>query len=538
MFISENWSFILFWTYVIISLIILVVSTVMTVFQIRIDRKNGQEVLLKLVLLSQVNSSKIYKFRFYFAVFLNIITNSFSWPSLIVNSLLCSKYFIRLNSSTKLINEALQKIHPYELLQSIVIFLITLVVFCLSYVFSMYAYSIKFFMLITIFPFSWLLMYVISPIELVNKIRSSLLSPYLQFLIIALSMFFILFLSFFSFYYKNQITFENILELLNNILSFGIMKKTFQGYSFGLFDYYVATNGLLYYFVILRVIIRIKEFIRNDKDYLILAHSFSIIGKFNTANYWIEKVQKSDQNKLSMKAIIFLGLNKIDYALDYAKKSITLSSNINNDSLYIYLINISYLYLIPKNSYYHLLNLLIQKRKDEHIALVIMWLTDRYEFDEIVRESNLLEEIDYLPITYSLILYEKEMYIEAFKLIKNITPKTPFEEIVTQVLQFWYIVFNPQTSRNEERQFLNVWINNNLNSFTKLFDTLEDHIEKNISILYLSMVAKITEESLYDRYEEVYFTLNSIRKKLYESIETKDEKQFIESFFKNFDRIW
>lgn len=241
-------------------------------------------------------------------------------------------------------------------------------------------------------------------------------------------------------------------------------------------DVLLSVATLLFYFVLLRSILRFKEFARKDDDYASIAHILTTRGRYQEALGQLQKIRVMSATHESYKIGPNLGLGRIDRAYAMAERWLQSqddSLTVSPEAVYSALIMTAIAnYSLPTKSMIAMLEG-AQKSKcvDSMMASAVMALAslDQLTPAECRMAFTAGTETQY-PLTHAMILVCEENHSEALEMLDHSTSTVPSDQLMKMTYLLLFGMPAKIQQGEDPGQLAKDWIAANFDHYRALCD--------------------------------------------------------------------
>jgi hypothetical protein len=273
-------------------------------------------------------------------------------------------------------------------------------------------------------------------------------------------------------------------------------------------------TGLLFFLTLLDAILHWGEFVRSDEDFRVIACKQLLLGRYNAALSWFDRIKLMTVNDLALKAGAYLGLNQIERAIDFLKRALSArgeSESLENKAV-IMLLSTSVNLLVPEPV---IVKVIARYLKSDGPDWLLAMLAYTLVTQKCLREATLDHLLknpdldDKYPLTHATNLIIRKEYAEAANHLAPRTSSEPIEEIVRRV---WILYAGsiPMENKEEGVQFLNGWAEENLDNITAFSKNLSDDDQRQTAVGLLRMVQVISQRFDAGYEEQCGYIINEI----------------------------
>ena len=360
--------------------------------------------------------------------------------------------------------------------------------------------------------------YIVDSTSLPTKLRRNLANPYLVFVFILVCDLASLVLSFVIVVTGNPpdlIARAEILDTAKRLFAFRDVLRVFWGESVTWLDAVVSAVGILFYVALFSVILKYKDFERNDSDKLFRAEMQIALGKFVEAMRSLDLMSDKSSRSTALEVAALLGLNQFDRARQKALLFLQLrGGSTTSDEQLLLMIGAIVIAEIPENVR----------------SSLFLWATEHGVSDVLLYDSvgviaaggatlttkmrSVIEhKSDSYPLTCALLRAAADEREGAMALAAQVKPGSEIEEIVRLCLLLRLALADPITSEEADSEKLGAWLNSELVTINGLIQGLHESIHIAIAYAQLAIVRVEANKLLPSREQEVLFLGQLLRAK-------------------------
>ncbi|MCG2784915.1 MAG: hypothetical protein L6461_07385 [Anaerolineae bacterium] len=364
-----------------------------------------------------------------------------------------------------------------------------------------------------------LLGHCISSEELSERLKKSLVNPYVNFLLIAGGIFSITILSLSGYIYGLQnISPGILLQVARQLLDFSWLSKIedILGNRLMPNDYFIGVSSILLGIAGLTSIFSWKEFRRTNEDYHSIAHKLLIMGKYNDALKWLDKIKSPQVETSQLQVVAYIGVNQIDKAKDILAE---LNKGCNEEEIYKLLIEKAYLYSFNPRIIGTLIDSYIDEQPNETELLIMLinlmpnmfiGLSPKEKAQEFVNLLEKKEAQKEYPLVYADMLRKAVRFDEARAILLALPEYNDSARNAIRRLSLLYInLLNPEQS-------IETWMDEHADVFIRQAAEVADKgnsSDKAAIFILLMPIEKILKEELsHERSEEFSYILSQLQK--------------------------
>lgn len=549
--IRPYWQEVLFYTYISIGILLGFVTIISNLVIIK-KKATNKHVLLKEIIKVFGDKNPIRRIRSFLDSLLEFFWSLTAWPANFYREIyqiyrnFKHKHFLSpLKTSFSKIDftsfKAESSLTSYDLVTAITILVNILIVYSINYLLSTpWSYSIPFLLIMVVHILCRHLTYAISSITLPQKLRQTYGNPYLRFVAIGLTDLLILLLSFaliISIENSIPMTFTLFKQVAMEMLKFKRIQNITDFRNIAFIEIIISMAGILYYFTLLKAMIRFKEFKRIDDDYRIFAVKFIFAGKFDKSLNYLKKVQRININDFAIKIACLVGINQINKAFDSAENYLKISEEqATKDDVFSFVLESTTLYNVPKEYYLNAIKRGISSSISEsRLYSIISTALKKFDPPPYEDFENLFKNPkikDSYPLSYSDILISLGRYKEAFTIISKIDPKSDVDRLIHHLL--WIILQGQISEMAHSQKIIEIFfLEFRLTEIFKIarrFSFSADW-EKSFVFTILMSVLVIVKELAPNREQECHNIMKEIKNSLKDSTLAKKKIEFLEKMF-------
>lgn len=360
--------------------------------------------------------------------------------------------------------------------------------------------------------------------SLPQKLRSSLGNPYIKFAIILVVDFIVICLSINAYTYWDGGEYflpTNILKIVSEMMSFQKIREL-QLSSLQPINILVIVVGFLYYTVIIENVLKFKEFVRKDEDYLSMATEHIFAKRYSNALENIKKVKIPNTQSAYAEMVAYIGVGEFEDAVSRLKTLRQLEQKgTSTTKLYELLLISSLQYKIPPRLILRLIgDAISHKIEDSHLAGVVQFglVTKDLEEETVNKILELNGGIERYPLTIMAMLLLTKQYD---KLIEFHAKSTldGFDEYIGAFFLLFARMFREQKS-DISKNIFETWCSDYLEPISSDLPRIMKRDDSEKSSMY-EFLLKMTELAvLYksDYEEQIRFLANKIKTSISEEL--------------------
>ena len=526
--LRSYWYPIVIWGYYALAAITFLVQFWFAARLKRPDNPQGEELFLYTAIDAATEVGKFVSWRNRLGRFLTYFVSAIAWPVTFFFSYRQSRKLSQEKKSGLVPLSAYQSLYPVDVQTTVILLAVVLLVYVSHLLFVLPETFGKFLLLLaTVYCTARLLFYIVSPVSLAAQLRRGPRNAYVSFLVLAVSIYCLLVLSFAGYIYTiPKVQFEQLGATTLDMLRFRKAYGLLQGGPLSPLDYYLTIAGFLYYISLLRTVLRIKEFKRKDEDYHSIAHSYLMLGNFNEGLTWLGKVTAPNNGTYMLRASAFLGVDQLTKATEAAKKSYLLEKGETLDDAggLRQVISIAALYPIPE-AY-------ILRALERWLGLGINEIAFAESADLLLGQNKismknygaLLERAKVpseAPLLWVHYLINSRNFEEASKQIEGLRLTGGVNELFIRLLRLKLRILDPATGGRNPAEVYEAWAAEHLDKMSSLISELTDDQEKVLVVFQLNFILIVADEVGSSRAEAIKYLM----KELTLSIKTEDLKR-------------
>lgn len=506
--IRPYWQEALFYTYISIGIISGFASTVS--YLVAKEKSTHKDSIFIQMQKSLLEKSLILRLRVFLDSLFHFVWKLTAWPAHLIYQtfrMLKHKDFIDFvkTRSSKIDFTSLKAEHlliSYDLVTAIIILANILIVYLVNYLPSnSWRYSIPFLIIMVIHILSRHLNYAISTITLPQKLRQTYGNPYIRFVAICLADLLGLLLSFaliISLEKSIPLNFSLFEQIAMTMLKFKKIQDITDFRNMAFIEIVIIASGVLYYYTLLKVMIRFKEFKRADDDYRAFAELFTAVGKFDKSLNYLKKVKIPNLNDFGLKSVCFVGKNKIDEAYKCAKLYLNgYEKKATKNDVFSFVLDLVTLYNVPKEYFFNVIKKGISSSiRDSRLYSIILPTLKQFDpppnedFEKLFQNPIIK---DSYPMSYSYILISRSRYNEALKILSKIMPKSNIDKYIH--ISLWIILQCKIGETEQSQKEIDIpLLEVRLTEFSKIARKLTTDWEKSCALTILETILIKVEE--------------------------------------------
>jgi hypothetical protein len=351
-----------------------------------------------------------------------------------------------------------------------------------------------------------LLGYCLFPTSLTEKLRGCQRNPYIQFILIAISLYSILIVSISGLNSGlSDITFDGLAQTVILMLDLSVTKLLdIQNNNLRFSDYLTIISTLLLGAAGLTSVFSWKNFQRTSNDYHNIATSFFILRKYQDALNWLNKVKPLEAATHNLFALTYLGLNQIEKSEEsILRYLISQKKEFSNLIIRQELVRNYGFRFLPASIRRKFIKRYLEAQPNEIELFITFGLISVFGRDENVNyEKIALEFISIFlttgedkkhPLVFSTMLRLARHFDKAQKITGNI-PESANASLET--LRLLTILLNDimdpaKISQNQDEKVLDDWANKYSNKIIKLIEEIikgSNSLEKEAVYSYMMML--------------------------------------------------
>ncbi len=533
LYILPRWAMILFYLYFLIGIVFYILSSIIF-FKDLSKSKSIKDELLGSIAKVFDKKKIISQFRSFISTTFTLIELAILWPiEIIIGLIIGQKRQIKSPKDAMLYNSIELK-DPYH---SIFAFSIIIIIYILGQLgLNGQGYGQ---ILIIIFGLSVVSRHIHYTFEiegLPTRLRRTSTNPYLIFVMIILFDFLSLILScvlIVSGYNIKLISLVDLETTSSILFRFREYFRFVSGEKLIINEVLVSIFGLFFYLALLRILLRFKEFKKQDVDYHWLANKQNMLGNFSNALRILKNIKTKTIVTELYSIIGLIGVNELEQAEERAKSFIIQKGdNPDKNKVFQVLIDACVIDPIPKNIVLSVLKRAIEQKVDDvriQDAVGLFSLSNE-EYVSVLHDRLSPIKAEY-PLAFANLNINMGNYLEAQNTLASATPGTELEEIVRLTMNARATLSNNDTNEDEDSIFLNDWLKINMPVIKNLLTNLDNAWEKAIIFGQLLFIRHVVTSMAEEWEQELIYILDQIKSQV-------DGNQVAETMVKSMELRW
>lgn len=365
-----------------------------------------------------------------------------------------------------------------------------------------HGYGIRFALIITLSVAIRDTVYAIQPGGLPAKLRRVSASPYLLFL----SIIFMDFLSLAGGFAlvkagsAHAVTLQSLLATGKELYQGKDLLEILYGHHLSLMELTIGSAGLVFYGALLGIVLHMKEFKRQDEDYLWLSQIYNALGDFNKAIKYNNQIKGRTPEVESVQLVSLLGVNQIDKA---RQKAAHLATNGMPPTLVM--LETAALSPIPAQVTVSLFAKALEEKMPDVFLQDGGVVLTQSDPEIIGRLAPIIDphKADY-PLTYAQLLLDQGDPEAALRVLN--TPMSGFAEIVRLIKRL-----TASITEKEDPQVFEQWAETSLAKIQDLILALTTPWEKLMALGQLNAALFIAEKLGQHKVQEISYLMDELK---------------------------
>ncbi len=296
---------------------------------------------------------------------------------------------------------------------------------------------------------------------------------------------------------KIAISLTSLVDVKNRIVPGALTLKAHALKAMSLNDWLLTVATLLFYFVVLKSVIRLRDFARTDEDYAALSHILTTRGQYKEALQQLQKIKNMSANYESMKIAPNLGQGNIDRAYALTERWLEGKQEkaaVSAEDVYTVLFLTGFTnYSLPIPV---MINLFREAQKnkcqDAALAAAIMGaaLLGQLSTAECRDAFPPGTEADY-PLTHAAIFVAEGSKADALDMFRRSVSTTPADQVMKLTYVFLYEL-SPQVEAGADPGALaQAWLTANFDHYRALCDACTEDWNEELTLGLVSPMCSL-----------------------------------------------
>jgi len=510
----------LFWAYVSIAILNVFLSLIVSFrFFFLSESQESSDRMFVLMQFASLKKRPLGRLRAFASLSLYQVTTALSWPYGILHAFHAAVKDQNRPMQGTITRQATREVlHPKEFKQSLsILIMLAIVVIWGSRLNEPTEYRFHAIMLLILVPLTKMMGDIIMGNYLPERFRRHEGNPYLAYLKLLVLYAAILLLALSAYRYWSTPVFNrsyiesltlSAQELINirRILNVFTENKGIEVF----YTFCMAT----FYLAVLKSLFQWDRFNRTEEDYVSLAYSNLILHEYSEAEECLKNCKNITYLSLMLSAVISIGRNKIDDALE----KINIAVPLNNDPLgtdrYFQTLSIIFHFLLPAQCALKIIDKWLEDEPNSSQLAVSIFLLTKLEGIQNRHYERLLAhpKLDEMTMPRVILLCNLDRMDEANEILATIEPKDNNEKVFQQLLIL------PTTSiegmsLEEVQDLVDRWLDNNLVTVRELYGECNPHV---LIGAYgcLRMIRDLLSNIVPERIEELIYVETEVYKRI------------------------
>jgi hypothetical protein len=342
------------------------------------------------------------------------------------------------------------------------VFFLVLVAYGIAYVAPAEMYWIRaFLILMAINTMLRHVHYAVGFTSLPVQLRRTSVNPYIAFVIVAVTDLLSLTLTLNGILNWNAgevASWTGIWNILRGLFvdAWHIAKGVWNGRELPLRDMLPALAGVLYNGgTLLKTLLSLKDFRRDDSDYTQIAQSYCVIGRFTDALSALKKIKYPNSGTFYLSTAAHLGVSQFDSALEECKRFLSLQQKGDPTARQVLytLVGVSANFPLAPDTYVELLRRCIKAGSDSLAMTAISALAPEV-VSPLFSDPSVAERF---PLSYASVLLAEKKSEEARSWLDQVKPGGASERIFRSFLVLFATLANPDTTTQQDVANFEKW---------------------------------------------------------------------------------
>jgi hypothetical protein len=311
-----------------------------------------------------------------------------------------------------------------------------------------------------------LVRYVVGCMPLPAQLRRSTLKPYLAFVVVAvtdlLSLALILngILNWKRGEVASWLAIWNIIRRLCLTDSLGLVKDVLNGNEPRLADVLLTGMGMLYGGALLKALLKFKEFERSDPDYIQMAASWNLLGRYTNALKALEKIEEPSTDTYIEQAKAHIGSGQLEKAWEECKYiSDVKFGRLRPGGTFMVLVGCAFGIPLKTETYVEIMRCGIENSPDlvvcDSLNLCLTTLGAKPQaFSPLFSDPAVAKR---LPLCYGTLLIAEGKAKEARSWLDHLEPLRAAEKIEHLNLDLWATFNDPTITAQRKIDYIDEW---------------------------------------------------------------------------------
>jgi hypothetical protein len=301
------------------------------------------------------------------------------------------------------------------------------------------------------------------------------------------------------------------------------------------------TAGALYGFTILESAYRVHEFKRVDDDYLSLATSYNLLGRYADAVSALDKMKAQTVASFRCRAAAFLGVSQFNRAWSDTRTALHLGgqSEVPEGDVFLALWQSAVTYSTPFNVNKVLIERAVAlSLSDTRIAGALFGLGEEDKYKHILAEVfSDSEREKQFPICCTALHLLTKSRDHAMGGLAQIVPKNATEKLWKIFLEFLMIISNPETSLEEDRVAVDNWSRDSLQNVADSVTDVENAFDIGVSYGLIHFIYEWLDQAESQYTQSWLFLQNRVENILSSKPSTREEADMMKHAIANLPSI-